>query len=114
VNEHQVDIKDLNTNHNESQNLLFYDFNGGARQFHFGAKNNRLATRGDFRRTGMEGAKFIDHDIIETNDLTAKQSKKRPTTSGYRGGGDRLPSRATKTRKRARKMQMGMEKKALK
>lgn len=58
----------------------------------------------------MQGAKLIDHDIIESNNLEAKQSKKRPTTSGFRGGGDRLPSRATKTRK----IQMGNKNKLVK
>jgi len=59
----------------------------------------------------MAGAKFIDNDIIEANDLQSKAFKKRPTTSGYRGGGgDRLPSRSTKTRKMARRIQIGMGK----
>jgi len=70
VNKHNVDHQDLNPNHNESSNLLFYDFNAGARQFRFGGgKNSRLATRGEFQRTGMQGAKFIDHDIIESEGL---------------------------------------------
>jgi hypothetical protein len=97
----------LNTNVTESKNLLFYDFNSGARKFTFGTGNGvRLATRGEFRRTGMAGAKFIDHDIIETNDLDSKQPKRRPTTSHFRGG-DRLPSRASKTREKVRKLHIG-------
>ena len=68
-------------------------------------QNTRLATRGEFRRTGMEGAKFIDHDMVQTNDLDYQQAKKRPTTSQFRGG-DRLPSRASKTRDRARRLHL--------
>ena len=97
----------MNTNVAESKNLLFYDFNSGARKFTFGTGNGvRLATRGEFRRTGMAGAQFIDHDIIETNDLDSKQPKRRPTTSHFRGG-DRLPSRASKTREKVRKLHIG-------
>ena len=108
-----VEDEDLKTNVNESKNLLYYDFNSGARKFTFGTGNNvRLATRGEFRRTGMAGAK-LDHDIIETNDLDSSQPKRRPTTSQYRGG-DRLPSRATKTREKIRKLQIGAAKKPIK
>lgn len=109
-----VEDEDLKTNVADSKNLLYYDFNSGARKFTYGTGNNvRLATRGEFRRTGMAGAKFIDHDIIETNDLDANQPKRRPTTSQYRGG-DRLPSRATKTREKVRKLQIGTIKKPIK
>lgn len=61
INQHKIDKDDLNTNHMESQNLLFYDWNAGARQFRFGMGNNmRLSTRDDFRRTGMADAKLMD------------------------------------------------------
>lgn len=60
INQHTVAQDELNTNHAETQNLLFYDFNSGARHFRFGTTNVRLATKGEFRRTGMEGAQFID------------------------------------------------------
>ncbi len=114
VNKHNVDHQDLNTNHDESSNLLFYDFNAGARQFRFGgSKNSRLGTRGEFRRTGMQGAKFIDHDIIETEELEGNGIRKRPTTS-HNGGGDRLPSRQIKTRERARKVYINKKKKPTK
>lgn len=109
-----MDHQDLNPNHNESSNLLFYDFNAGARQFRFGGgKNSRLATRGEFQRTGMQGAKFIDHDIIEAEGLDGNGGRRRPTTS-HNQGGDRLPSRAVKTRDRARRMNMAKKKKPLK
>ena len=110
MNQHQIDHNELNTDHSESQNLLFYDFNSGARQFHFRVGNNaRLATRGEFRRTDMEGAKYIDHDVLQSNDLDNGIAKKRPTTSQFRCG-DRLPSRASKTRDRAKRFNMSSKK----
>lgn len=74
----------MKTNPIESQNLLFYDFNAGARQYNFGGANNaRLSTREDFRRTGMAGAKFLENKIepAETHEETAKR---RPITSHFR------------------------------
>ena len=98
-------LKLLNQN-----NLLFYDFNAGSRKFTFGAGNNgRLATKGEFRRTGMAGAKFLNNEVIDPNDLEAHNTKRRPTTSQFRGG-DRLPSRASKTRERARRIQIAANK----
>lgn len=100
----------MNTNPIESQNLLFYDFNSGARQFNFGmGGNTRLSTRDDFRRTGMAGAKMIDKNKIEPSEAELSQAKRRPITSHYRGG-DRLPSRASKTRERSRKIHIGTRK----
>ena len=61
INQEKVEHEELNTDHKQSQNLLFYDFNAPARHINFGGPNNmRLSTRDDFRRTGMAGAKMID------------------------------------------------------
>ena len=110
INQHQVDEEEMNTNPIESQNLLFYDFNSGARQFNFGlGTNNRLSTRDDFRRTGMAGAKFIDKNKIEPSENEIAKAKRRPITSHFRGG-DRLPSRASKTRERSRRIHIGTRK----
>lgn len=104
--------EELTTNHADTKNLLFYDFNSGARQFRFGMNNNtRLATKGDFRRTGMAGAQLIDKNVIEIMENNPSQAKRRPITSQYRGG-DRLPSRASKTRERSKRIQIGSRKKA--
>lgn len=87
--------------------MLFYDFNAGARQFNFGQGNNmRLSTRDDFRRTGMVGAKFTDKNKIDKAEIDQVQAKRRPITSHYRGG-DRLPSRATKTRNKSKRICIG-------
>lgn len=109
INQHQVDQEELNTNHAETQTLLFYDFNAGARQFIFGTHNTRLATRGEFRRTGMAGAQFVDKNVIEIADEDQNQNKRRPITSHFRGG-DRLPSRAAKTRERAKRIRINPRK----
>jgi len=95
-------------------NLLFYDFNSGARQFRFGMNNNvRLATKGEFRRTGMAGAQNIDKNMIEVAENEHKHEKRRPITSHFRGG-DRLPSRASKTRDKAKRIYIGARKKTSK
>lgn len=85
INQHKVETEQLNPNVDESKSLLFYDFNAGARQFHFGMNNNnmRLATRGEFRRTGMQGAKLIDNNKIETYE-DEETTKRRPITSHFR------------------------------
>jgi len=112
INQHEVQKEELNTNHAETKNLLFYDFNAGARQFHFGLGTNaRLATRGEFRRTGMAGAQHIDKNVIEVDDAAQSQAKRRPITSHFRGG-DRLPSRASKTRERSKRIHIGARKKS--
>lgn len=72
--------------------------------------NARLATKADFRRTGMAGAQLIDKNVIEIMDSNPSQAKRRPITSQYRGG-DRLPSRASKTRERSKRIQIGSRKK---
>lgn len=107
INQQKVESEQLNPNVDESQSLLFYDFNQGARQFNFGmgGNNTRLATGGEFRRTGMQGAKLIDINKIETEEMEDK-SKRRPITSHFRTG-DRLPSRASKTRERIKRIQIG-------
>lgn len=107
INQHKVESEQLNPNVDESKSLLFYDFNAGARQFNFGmgGKNMRLATRGEFRRTGMQGAKLIDTNKIDTEEIE-DNAKRRPITSHFRTG-DRLPSRASKTRERMRRVQIG-------
>lgn len=85
INRHQVDLEELNANPIESKNLLFYDFNSSARKFNFGLGNNpRLATRAEFRSTGMAGAKLIDVNKIQPNELELKKAKRRPTTSHFR------------------------------
>lgn len=110
INKQKVEIEELNSNPIESKNLLFYDFNAGARQFSFGLGNNpRLATRAEFRLTGMAGAKLIDVNKIEPSDVELNKAKRRPTTSHFRGG-DRLPSRASKTRERAKRIQLAARK----
>lgn len=107
INQQKVEQDDLNTNHTESQNLLFYDFNAPARQFNFGSGNNmRLSTKDDFRRTGMAGAKNMA-------EIEQKQPKRRPITSHWRGG-DRLPSRASKTRDKSKRIHIGARKKTVK
>lgn len=107
INQQKVETEQLNPNVDESKSLLFYDFNQGARQFNFGGggNNTRLATRGEFRRTGMAGAKLIDTNKIEADEGDDK-AKRRPTTSHFRCG-DRLPSRASKTRDRSKRIQIG-------
>ena len=56
----------LVTNHAGTMNLLFPDFNSGSRQFRFGMNNNvRLASKGDFSRTGMTGVQLIDKNVID-------------------------------------------------
>lgn len=74
-------------------------------------KNVKLANWDEFRRTGMTGAQFLEKNKIETanNDIT--QARRRPTTSHFRGG-DRLPSRAVKTRDRSKRIHIGTRKKA--
>lgn len=73
INRHKVEIDELNSNPIESKNLLFYDFNSSARQFNFGiGKNPRLATRAEFRSTGMAGAKLIDVNKIQPTDIELK------------------------------------------
>ena len=111
INQHAVKQEELSTNHADTTNLLFYDFNSGARQFRFGTnKNVRLATKADFRRTGMAGAQLIDKNVIEIMENNPSHAKRRPITSHYRGG-DRLPSRASKTRDRSKRIQIGSQKK---
>lgn len=78
----------------EAQNLLFYDWNAGARQSQFGVSNNmRLSTRDDFRRTGMAEAKLLAQNKIDSAEIEMNNGRRRPITSDFRGG-DRLPSRA--------------------
>lgn len=85
INKQKVEIEELNWNPLESKNLLFYDFNSSARQFHFGiGVNPRLATRAEFRSTGMAGAKLIDVNKLQPDDLELKKAKRRPTTSHFR------------------------------
>jgi len=112
INQQKIDKEELKPNVDESKSLLFYDFNAGARQFSFGigSGNIRLATRGEFRRTGMNGAKLIDTNKIETDDNESTKAKRRPITSHFRCG-DRLPSRASKTRERIKRIQIGIRKK---
>lgn len=106
INQHRVETEQLNPNVDESQSLLFYDFNAGARKFNFDPTNNvRLATRGEFRRTGMQGAKLIDSNKIDTLE-DEENIKRRPITSHFRCG-DRLPSRASKTREKMKHIQIG-------
>lgn len=73
----------MNTNPIESQNLLFYDFNAGSRFNFGGAKDARLSTREDFRRTGMAGAKFLNNKI-EPVEPEQESAKRRPITSHFR------------------------------
>ena len=103
INQHSVKDEELSTNHADTKNLLFYDFNSGARQFRFGTNNVRLATEGEFRRTGMAGAQQIDKNMIEAFENEQSKEKRRPITSQFRGG-DRLPSRASKTKEKAKKI----------
>lgn len=85
INKQKVDAEDLNSNPIESKNLLFYDFNSSARQFNFGIGTNpRLATRAEFRSTGMAGAKLIDVNKIQPDPTELKKAKRRPTTSHFR------------------------------
>jgi hypothetical protein len=107
INQHKIESEQLNPNVDESKSLLFYDFNAGARQFNIGMGGGgvRLATRGEFRRTGMQGAKLIDTNKIET-EQDGDYAKRRPITSHFRAG-DRLPSRASKTRERMKRIQIG-------
>lgn len=85
INQQKVEIDELNSNPMESKNLLFYDFNSSARQYNFGlGVNPRLATRAEFRSTGMAGAKLIDINKIQPNELEFKKAKRRPTTSHFR------------------------------
>jgi hypothetical protein len=114
INQQKVEQDELSTNPIESGNLLFYDFNAGARHFNFGQGNNmRLSTRDDFRRTGMVGAKFTDQNKIDKVEIDQIQAKRRPITSHYRGG-DRLPSRATKTRNKSKRICIGGKNKSKK
>ncbi len=84
INQHKIEQEDMNTNPIESQNLLFYDFNAGARGFNFGGGDNaRLSTREDFRRTGMAGAKFLENKI-EPVEPDTETAKRRPITSHFR------------------------------
>lgn len=94
-------------------NLLFYDFNSGARHFRFGTNNVRLATKGEFRRTGMAGAQNVDKHMIDVVEVDHKLEKRRPITSHFRCG-DRLPSRASKTRDKAKRIYIGARKKPAK
>jgi len=66
INQHKVETEQLNPNVDESQSLLFYDFNAGARKFNFGmgGNNTRLATKGEFRRTGMPGAELYPRKLV--------------------------------------------------
>jgi len=57
----------------------------------------------------MAGTKMIDKNKIEPSEAELSQAKRRPITSHYRGG-DRLPSRASKTRERSRKIHIGTRK----
>jgi hypothetical protein len=85
INKQKVGIEDLNCNPIESKNLLFYDFNSSARQFNFGIGTNpRLATRAEFRSTGMAGAQLIDVNKIQPDNNQGKNVKRRPTTSHFR------------------------------
>lgn len=85
ISNHQVDEDQLKQNHADSKNLLFYDFNAGARKFNFGlGGNTRIATRGEFRRTGMAGAKFGGKNQIEPTEIEKVSSKRRPITSHFR------------------------------
>jgi len=75
----------MNTNPIESSNLLFYNFNAGSQPFNLnGGKNARLATRDDFRRTGMAGAKIIDKNKIEPSESEIDRFKRRPITSHFK------------------------------
>lgn len=106
INQQKVKHHQLNPDCAESGNLLFYDFNSGARQYGAGAENtnnNRLLTNHDFRRTGMAGAKFLNKNKLEEDEIVRVRKKKRPITSHFRGG-DRLPSRQSKTRDRSRRL----------
>lgn len=113
INKQKVERDEMNPDPTASKNLLFYDFNGGART-NFGLGGNmRLATRGEFRRTGMAGAKLIDTNKIEAEEIEEHQSKRRPITSHFRGG-DRLPTRQSKTRDRRNRIHIGTRKKTAK
>jgi hypothetical protein len=101
----------FNNNQAESQSLLFYDWNSEARQELLGkATNMRLSTRDEFRRTGMAGAKLAAKNKIETADSSKTKARRRPTTSHFRGG-DRLPSRAVKTRDKSKRIRIGIKQK---
>jgi hypothetical protein len=105
INQHKVAREELNTNPTESENLLFYDFNGGSRRWNIGTANVRA--RDEFAKTGMAGAQFVNHG--ETGGIEKVIPKRRPITSHFRGG-DRLPSRASKTRNRSRRIYIGNRK----
>lgn len=110
INQQKIDDEELNPNHAESQNLLFYDFNGSSQKFNFNHVNGvGLGSKNDFRRTGMAGAKFVSKNIIDPADIEKTKGKRRPTTSQFRCG-DRLPSRASKTRDRSKRIHIGARK----
>jgi hypothetical protein len=71
--------------------------------------NMRLSTRDQFRRTGMGAAKLIDQNKIEQVDSPQTKAIRRPKTSHFRGG-DRLPSRASKTRDKSKRIRIGLKK----
>lgn len=54
----------------------------------------------------MAGAKFLNKNKLEEDEIVRVRKKKRPITSHFRGG-DRLPSRQSKTRDRSRRFVMG-------
>ena len=57
----------------------------------------------------MAGAKFIDSNGIDPSGIEATKPRRRPITSHYRGG-DRLPSRASKTRDKSKRIRIGAKK----
>jgi hypothetical protein len=114
INQQKVEQHELDPEHRESQNLLFYDFNAEARQPITAAGSNaRLSSRDDFRRTGMAGAQQLSKNIIEIDEKEDAQAKRRPITSHFRCG-DRLPSRASKTRDRSKRIVIGSTKRTVK
>ena len=109
INQNAIQEEELSINH-ENTNLLYYDFNSSERKYRFGTNNVRLATKGEFRRTGMAGAQLMHKNVIEGAEREHIPEKRRPITSHFRVG-DRLPSRASKTREKAKRIYIGDRKK---
>lgn len=61
----------------------------------------------------MAEAKLLSKNKIDSGEIEMRQAKRRPITSDFRGG-DRLPSRAWKTREKAKRIYIGIRKKPAK
>jgi hypothetical protein len=57
----------------------------------------------------MAGAKFANSNGTDPSGIEATKPRRRPITSHYRGG-DRLPSRASKTRDKSKRIRIGAKK----